>query len=480
MIYSYYTMSSWSVIKSLSFRVKQSDGKAKETKIDIHLPLKSLEELETKSGVKCPDDRKKEIIESLSKDISSNGPTWLENVTVPTWYTTADPINVTNALLWGYEMVQAQGKMSEEKLHEQLDLKWKKLLDKTLFDFDEFKKETSQQLSQKENELSYAVSQKEKEIQTWKQTAISNLNASEIESKIQKAKQEWEDTQRNLMTIAERERQSLKEQQQEWKERVEGLQLQVSKIEQQREILQGKLEQKVNHDALMNKSVLKGQVGEKLVDSWLRTAFFGSKITNTSKDDDNMDSHVIWEGTTIMVDAKNHHGALHSLKDVKKFHDNLRNHPEASVGILLCLNTHVQNHDRFWVEMEITNENKLAIYMNKVSENPIERLQLVAGSIIQSWKEYIKLHENIQDKIAGDELKIWSDNARTILTKGWNLIIRLQCHWSKTQTAIQSSMTEFNAELSKVVDDIHTDLNTLNIAVEIPKETAKKVRTKKT
>jgi hypothetical protein len=41
-------------------------------------------------------------------------------------------------------------------------------------------------------------------------------------------------------------------------------------------------------------------------------------------------------------------------------------------------------------------------------------------------------------------------------------------------------MTEFNAELSKVVDDIHTDLNTLNIAVEIPKETAKKVRTKKT
>jgi hypothetical protein len=459
-------MASWCVIKSISFRVKTEEKGLQEKKIDMSNPAKSLKDLEEKVGVVCPEDRRKELFDGLQE----GGVNWLESINVPDWYTTANKEDVSNALRWGYEMVLAQRDLGETKIHEQANLTWKKEADKIRAELDQVKKDADRRIEQTKKEAESLLIVKDKEVQSWQQQALTNLSASGIESKVEKAKKEMADEQRMILSAVERERLTLKEQ-------IEQLQTQNAKLEQTRDVLQTKLDQKSNHDALMNKSVHKGSEGENLVDSWLRTAFCGAVITNTSKVDDKMDHHVTWEGIKFMVDTKNHNGALHSIKDVKKFHDNLQAGPDIQVGILLCTKVHVPNHDRFWVETEFVND-KLAIYMNKVSENPIERLQLVASTLIRPFNEYLVRQRQLRELADGDELKIWNDNAKGVLTRGWTLILRLVGQWNTTQSAVTASMSTFQTEIMNVADEMCGDLNSLSIEVEAPK-VAKKSRSKK-
>jgi hypothetical protein len=368
-------------------------------------------------------------------------------------------------------MVLAQRDLGETKIHEQANLTWKKEADKIRAELDQVKKDADRRVEQTKKEAESLLIVKEKEAQSWQQQALNNLSASGIDSKVEKAKKEMADEQRIILSAVERERLTLKEQ-------IEQLQTQNAKLEQTRDVLQTKLDQKSNHDALMNKSVHKGSEGENLVDSWLRTAFCGAVITNTSKVDDKMDHHVTWEDIKFMVDTKNHNGALHSIKDVKKFHDNLQADPDIQVGILLCTKVHVPNHDRFWVETEFVND-KLAIYMNKVSENPIERLQLVASTLIRPFNEYLNRHRQLRELADGDELKIWNDTAKGVLTRGWTLMLRLVGQWNTTQSAVMSSMNTFHTDITAMTEDLCNELNSVGIEVETPKTPAKKSRTKK-
>ena len=459
-------MASWCVIKSISFRVKTEEKGLQEKKIDMSNPAKSLKDLEEKVGVVCPEDRRNELFAGLQE----SGVNWLESINVPDWYTTANKEDVSNALRWGYEMVLAQRDLGETKLHEQANLTWKKEADKIRVELDQVKKDADRRIEQTKKEAESLLIVKDKEVQSWQQTAIANLSASGIDSKVEKVKKEMADEQRIVLSAVERERLTLKEQ-------IEQLQTQNAKLEQTRDVLQTKLDQKSNHDALMNKSVHKGSEGENLTDSWLRSAFCGAVITNMSKEADKMDHHVTWEGIKFMVDTKNHNGALHSIKDVKKFHDNLQADPEIQVGILLCTKVHVPNHDRFWVETEFVND-KLVIYMNKVSENPIERLQLVASTLIRPFNEYLARQRQLRELADGDELKIWNDNAKGVLTRGWTLILRLLTQWTTTQSVITTSMSTFQSDITTVADEMCGDLNSLSIEVETPKVT-KKVRSKK-
>jgi hypothetical protein len=458
-------MATWFAVRQISFRVRV-DGKIVQEKVDIADPAKSLKDLEEKVGVVCPEDRRKELFDGLQE----GGVNWLESINVPDWYTTANKEDVSNALRWGYEMVLAQRDLGETKLHEQANLTWKKEADKIRAELDQVKKDADRRVEQTKREAESLLIVKEKEAQSWQQAALTNLSASGIESKVEKVKKEMADEQRIILSAVERERLTLKEQ-------IEQLQTQNAKLEQTRDVLQTKLDQKSNHDALMNKSVHKGSEGENLVDSWLRTAFCGAVITNMSKVDDKMDHHVTWEGIKFMVDTKNHNGALHSIKDVKKFHDNLQADPDIQVGILLCTKVHVPNHDRFWVETEFVND-KLAIYMNKVSESPIERLQLVASTLIRPFNEYLVRQRQLRELADGDELKIWNDTAKGVLTRGWTLILRLVGQWNTTQSAVTASMSTFQTEIMNVADEMCGDLNSLSIEVEAPK-VAKKSRSKK-
>jgi len=461
-------MAHWSIIKSVSFRVKPEGKGIQERRIDLTTPLKSLKELEDKVGLNCPDDVKKQLIGSLN---NNNTHSWLENVSIPEWYITASNDDITNALRWGYELVQEKYKLGEDKLHEHLNVKWKKSFEQSKDEFEKYKNETESKREQITNEFQQQLIQKEKEIQGWQHTAINNLSATGIEEKIQKLKQEWAEEHKVVLSAVERERHTLAQQ-------VDYLRLKTTQLEQERIIMQNKLEQKVTHESLMNKSTYKGDEGEQLVDTWLRTAFLGANIVDTSNETGKMDRQLIWEDTTIIIDVKHHDGKLHSLKDVKKFHDNFLENGDAQIAILLCTKTNVPNHNRFWVETEIFGEDKVAIYMNNVSENPIERLQLVVGTVIEPWKKYIKLMQNMRELTVGDELKTWSNNARSVLLNGWTLVMRLSTQWSKTQNVIQTNMNDFQSELAKVAQEMKDSLESISIQVDTP-SVAKRVKSKK-
>lgn len=460
-------MASWFAVRQISFRVKRADGKIVQEKVDIADPAKSLKDLEEKVGVVCPEDRRKELFDGLQE----GGVHWLDSINVPEWYTTANKEDIANALRWGYEMVLAQHDLGETKLHEQANLTWKKEADKIRTELDQVKKDADRRVEQIKKEAESLLIVKEKEAQSWQQSALANLSASGIDSKLEKVKKEMADEQRIVLAAVERERLTLKEQ-------IEHLQIQYAKSEQAKEVLQTKLDQKSNHDALMNKSVHKGNEGENLVDSWLRTAFCGGEIERVSKESDKMDHHVTWEGIKFMVDTKNHNGALHSIKDVKKFHDNLQADPEIKIGILLCTHVHVPSHNRFWVETEFVNE-KLVIYMNRVSENPIERLQLVASTLIHPFNEYLNRQRQLRELADGDELKIWNDTAKGVLTRSWAMILRLVGQWNTTQSAVVSSMNVFQSDITSMSEDLCGELNSLGIESETPKTAVKKSRTKK-
>jgi hypothetical protein len=461
-------MATWFVTRQVSFRVRV-DGKSVQEKVDIADPAKSLKDLEDKVGIVCPDDRRKELFDGLQE----GGVHWLESVHVPDWYNTAGKEDVANALRWGYEMVVAQRGLGETKIHEQANLTWKKEADKIRIELEQTKKDAELRIVQVKKEVESQLIIKEKEAQSWQQAALANLNASGIESKMEKLKKEMLEDHAVVLASVERERITLKEQ-------IEQLHIQNAKLEQTREVLQTKIDQKSTYDALMNKSVHKGSEGENLVDSWLRTAFCGAEIMDVSNEADRMDHHVTWNDIRFMVDTKNHGPgkSLHSIKDVKKFHDNLQADSDIQIGILLCTNVHVPNHNRFWVETEFVNE-KLIIYMNKVSENPIERLQLVASTLIRPFNEYLVRQRGLRELAAGDELKVWNDSARDVLTRGWAMILRLVAQWTTTQNAVNSSMNAFHTDITAMADEMCGDLNSLAIAVEIPKGPAKKGRGKK-
>lgn len=440
-------MSGWYLTQITTLRVKQEGKGVSQMTVDLANPLKSLEELETKIGVKCPEERKKELLDKLTT--TSTLPGWLQNVSIPEWYKTADSADVTNALQWGYEIVQEQKRMSEDKLHDQLDLKWKKMVDQTREEFEQSKADLEKQIAQREFE-----------IQRWKQSAMESITMSGIESKLQTARQEWIQEQSKILEAVERERQSLHQ-------HLQSIQTQLRQTEETRKSLQEKLDQKANNDLHLTKSVHKGDAGEALVENWLRTAFLGANIQDTSSETGKMDIHMEWEGVNIMIDVKNHEGKLHSLKDIQKFYDNFRSNPDIPIAILLCTQTHVTNHDRYWVETEVINDNQLAVFMNNVSQNPIERLQLIAGTVIQPWRQYLRLRQDMTTLVAGDELKTWTERARQVLVHGWNTMMKLQDQWTKTHSVITSSLKEFQSILQDSAQELQTELENIQVSVEL-------------
>lgn len=445
-----HTMAAWCVIQSSSFRVKTVDKGLQERKIDLTNPQKSLEELETKIGVKCPEERKKELLDKLTT--TNTLPAWLQTVSIPEWYKTADGKDVTNALQWGYEIVQEQKRMSDDKLHDQLDLKWKKVVEQTREEFEQSKIELEKQLTQREND-----------IQRWKQSAMDSITVSGIENKIQSAKQEWLHEQAKILEAVERERQSLHQ-------HLQSIQSQLKQTEETRKTLQEKLDQKATSELHLTKSVHKGEAGEELAENWLRSSFLGANIQDTSSETGKMDIHMEWEGVNIMIDVKNHEGKLHSLKDIQKFYDNFRSNPDIPIAILLCTQTRVTNHDRYWVETEVINDNQLAVFMNNVAQNPIERLQLIAGTIIQPWRQYLRLRKDLAALVAGDELKTWTEQARQVLVHGWNTMMKLQDQWTKTHSVITASLKEFQTILQDSAQELQSELEAIQISVDIPQK----------
>jgi hypothetical protein len=206
-----------------------------------------------------------------------------------------------------------------------------------------------------------------------------------------------------------------------------------------------------------------------------------------------MDTHLIWNNIKIMFDAKNHdgvdkdgHNACLPNKDLVKFRENLRDSTDCNIGILFCLHTYKHPY-KFWVETNITEENKLEIYFNKVMESgdPVEKLQLVAGALIVSWSEVLKRFQEMNKTITSDESKKWNDSAILIFRSNWTIISKLKKSWELRSNAIKEKIGEFDVEIDTVVSDMKRDIKTLNIDIQediplaIPTTPAKKSNAKK-
>jgi hypothetical protein len=106
-----------------------SNSKVKDyrnVKIDPNDPIKKFRGIGSESRFKCPNEKKNELLTKLQLARDTDLPSWLQNVSIPEWYSSASTNDVSNALRWGCELVQEQKRVGENKLHDHLDLQWKK------------------------------------------------------------------------------------------------------------------------------------------------------------------------------------------------------------------------------------------------------------------------------------------------------------------------------------------------------------------
>ena len=443
------------LLSSLTWRVKPEGKPSIEKKVDLENPLKTLEELEEKAGLKCPENRKKQLLEQLRSD-TMNGVNWLEGVTIPDWYNTAVKSDVINALQWGSEMVINQKNSRDGLVQSTLNLEWKNKYDKK----DE---EYKQNIIKLKEDYQYQLSQKDIVMTDLRKQASDNMSSSNFEATIQSITQQLEASYKILYDNKERELQTYQNMSDNQIKRLEN---DKNKSELERQTLQRKLEDEMQRNSMLNKSGNKGEQGQDFVMSWLDSAFNGATKEATSTEGDEMDIHLTtYDKTKIKIDVKNNGTSRGLAADhVNKFHKNLLSSTDSNIGILLCTRTYVPNHNSSWVETEIMDGNKLAIYMNRVSENPVDRLQIVV-CIINTWKEYLKLYQSKSDLLEQDKFKDWVDKARTVLNNNWILITTLKQNWTTTQNAISQCMDTFQTQIDETVEKISEEL--LNVGVEV-------------
>jgi hypothetical protein len=429
-------MANWWVSKSISFRAKPEGKGIQEKSVDLTCPTKSLEELETKIGIKCPDDKRKELLTELESLTGSNQPSWLGNVTIPEWYSTANSQDIMNALQWGYELVRDQEKMSENKLNQKLDLEWKmrhEVLSETCKKITEesnkIREETTKEISNIKQEAEQRLSIKDKILQDMQKTLNDAVN-EQVKNATSEYKRQLEEKENDKKNYWE----------------------QIMKLQEQNKELNDKR-------ARNNVNVYKGKDGENELETLLRDAFHPAKITVTSNITGQMDMHLMLGNTKIMIDAKNHEREI-KKSDVDKFKSDLHN-DESTVGILVGLNRNIPKHHTHFIETRIVN-NKLEIYLNRLSENPTERLRMLSG-MIEIWDEYVKVSHNKNSQLDVDKFKQWKTDAEKTLLKSWSTIMSLNKTWTDTKKSIEKSMDIFGTSLSNLVEVSKNDLTNLDI-----------------
>lgn len=429
-------MANWWVSKSISFRAKPEGKGIQEKSVDLTCPTKSLEELETKIGIKCPDDKRKELLTELESLTGSNQPSWLGNVTIPEWYSTANSQDVMNALQWGYELVRDQEKMSENKLNQKLDLEWKKrheVLSETCKKITEeankIREETTKEISNIKQEAEQRLSIKDKILQDMQKTLNDAVN-EQVKNATSEYKRQLEEKENDKTYFKE----------------------QFMKLQEQNKELNDKI-------ARNNVNVYKGNDGENELETLLNDAFYPAKVTVTSTIAGQMDMHLMLGNTKIMIDAKNHETRIKKI-DVDKFRSDLHNN-ESTVGILVGLKQNIDSHHTHFIETKIVN-NKLEIYLNRLSDNPIERLRMLSG-MIEIWDEYVKVSHNKNSQLDVDTFKQWETNARRTLNNSLTLIISLNTTWTETKKSIEKSMDGFSKSLTNLIEDSKNDLKKLGI-----------------
>lgn len=414
----------WFVLHSATLRVR-TDGnkKGNDKTIDLSDPEKSIQELETKTGLTCPENRKKELLEQLK-------PKQKPTFELPEWYKTASKEDVTLAFEMGQKYVEKQKNMMTDDLANIVI-----------------------------NEKMSVVKEEYEKVITTLQSTIKELNDTLMKNE-KKSSQVFEQAKvmaRDLLV-------------QQYEKQLTDTQLQLKSTQER---LDGVLEQR----SMMNKTGVKGSVGEDIVGQWLRHSFVDTTITHVAGQTGKMDYCLKWKDMVVAIDVKHHEGKELYKKDVDKFHRDMESNPDYVIGILLCTRSTIPN-SKNWIEVRMLNDTQVAVYMSDVAENPVERLQMVIGSVIEPFREFQAMRDNLLARYSGDELEEWKQQASDILAKGWTDILTLQTHWSKMFETMKTSMKEHDKIVARFVEDFTQDIAKLKVSAKQPMMDVRKERKK--
>lgn len=397
----------WFVIKSTQIRVN-NEGKQVTQKVEGTNAGATIDQLQEKTGWSCPPDRRNDLIKQCGADVVDVE--WLQGVSVPEWYTSASKENVQRALDIGVRYLEQEEEgMKRDVLAqtvERIETQLKK----------EFA-ETQQQYEAKVRELEEEIEKKEEQIRTTFEQAKKLAESVHI--------------------------QHLEKQLKEERERYEVV---------------------VQHKSKLNNNKLSGIVGERIVYNWLRDAFTGIPIQDVSGEAHKMDFCFEWKGVKVGVDAKNH-GIKVDKVNVEKFHNDMDANTDYDIGILVATTGTIPKTNG-WIDVRLREDGRLIVYMSSLAENPVERLQLVLGSVIEPAKALQTRLQEVADKHSKEETEEWIQQARDELKKTWQQAQTLQSAWLRTQRHIEKAMKEFTAELSQLFLDMNRRVEQLEVSTE--------------
>ena len=155
---------------------------------------------------------------------------------------------------------------------------------------------------------------------------------------------------------------------------------------------------------LINKHTNKeiGNMGEFLIEEYIRKNVTGILVKDVSKNKNQGDLLVEYKNYKIMIEIKNWKSDI-TKNDIDKFKRDLENNETVyEAGIMLSLNTNIQNNKD--MDYEITNSGKIALYINNLLDNKkslILSIKFIVNTkeICLSDKLITQLYESVKNDI---------------------------------------------------------------------------------
>lgn len=402
----------WFVIQSTQIRVN-NEGKQVTLKVDPTNVDATITQLQEKTGWICPPQRRKELITQCREgSVETNSAVaWLQDIDVPEWYKTASKEEVQLALETGVKYIESQQKMMERDVLEETIKKMETQLK-------EHHDDITRQLETRIRYLEGQVVNKEEQIKSTFENAknlVGNIRVEQLEKQLKDERDRYE------------------------------------------AVLQHK-------SKVGNNVKLSGVIGERIVYSWLRDAFAGVDIQDVSGKSQRMDFCFEWKGVKVGVDAKNHSTKVDD-DSMQKFIRDMKYNPQYDVGILVAT-TGIIPKTNGWVDVKVLEDGRQVVYMSCVAENPVERLQLVLGSVIESSKAIQTRLKETADKYGDDKAEEWIQQARDEMKRAWEQAHTLQSAWIRTHRQVEKSMKEFNNDITQVLVEMNKRVEKLEISTQ--------------
>ena len=168
----------------------------------------------------------------------------------------------------------------------------------------------------------------------------------------------------------------------------------------------------------------------------------------------------------VLFEVKNYTATV-PQKEVRKFHNDMKEHPECSVGIFISLNTDIQSHP--WASAPIAidwiNGSQCAVYIQSCLDLDIDHTLYTIDQIIRIAIEFNKKTSVQGDESKIDEYKQRIERAKRLLENGIlgmsTLIRKIRLDHKKYTDMLEDTTNHTILELKGQTDLIKTSIQAL-------------------